>query len=318
MAASPEVGGGGGAATKWPAYVRMCRPGNLPASLLFVVGGAMAATHDLRSAVRWPVLLAAATTGLVTTSSCVVNDYFDYRIGTDEGDEGNLLSKGELDVEEVKAFVSKMYSALLYLVCLAPTAPIRLLLMAGSVSTFVYTKRLKPYTWFKNGAVAFICAMAPAVGGMAAALDPVTGRVPLGQHAFSAFALQGSTLLGLTVSSFPCSFPAVASCAAVVVIFFIFFFLTPSSLLTRCMLASSIAWHQRRQTKRRDTQKAALFLGVMHREVLMDITDVRGDAATGIRTVPVVFGVRRAALVAAILAGAQVAAVAATAVATAA
>ena len=58
MAASPEVGGGGGAATKWPAYVRMCRPGNLPASLLFVVGGAMAATHDLRSAVRWPVLCA--------------------------------------------------------------------------------------------------------------------------------------------------------------------------------------------------------------------------------------------------------------------
>ena len=40
---------------------------------------------------------------------------------------------------------------------------------------------------------------------------------------------------------------------------------------------------------------AYLFLGIMHREVLMDINDVRGDAEACVRTLPVVLG-RRAAL----------------------
>ena len=178
-----------GPSSKWPAYVQMCRPGNLPASLLFVLGGAMATTHDPAAALRWPVLLAAANTCLVTTSSCVVNDYFDFRVGTDADDDGNLVASGALALEDVKGFVSKLYSVLLYGICLAPTAPIRLLLMAGSVSTFVYTKRLKPYTWLKNLSVAFICAMAPAVGGMAASLDPATFRPPIGEHAVSLVAV---------------------------------------------------------------------------------------------------------------------------------
>ena len=44
---------------------------------------------------------------------------------------------------------------------------------------------------------------------------------------------------------------------------------------------------------------AAVFLGVLHREVLMDVLDVSGDASAGVRTLPVVYGVRRAAAAAA-------------------
>ena len=40
---------------------------------------------------------------------------------------------------------------------------------------------------------------------------------------------------------------------------------------------------------------AYLFLSIMHREVLMDINDTRGDQEAGVRTLPVVFG-RKAAL----------------------
>ena len=43
---------------------------------------------------------------------------------------------------------------------------------------------------------------------------------------------------------------------------------------------------------------AYLFLLIMHREILMDINDTRGDAEMGVRTVPVVFG-RDTALMAA-------------------
>ena len=55
---------------------------------------------------------------------------------------------------------------------------------------------------------------------------------------------------------------------------------------------------------------AALFLGVAHRELLMDITDVASDAATGIKTVPVVYGKKKAALAATAFAAAAAAAVA--------
>ena len=40
---------------------------------------------------------------------------------------------------------------------------------------------------------------------------------------------------------------------------------------------------------------AYLFLCIMHREILMDINDTRGDQEAGVRTLPVVFG-RKAAL----------------------
>ena len=40
---------------------------------------------------------------------------------------------------------------------------------------------------------------------------------------------------------------------------------------------------------------AYLFLAIMHREVLMDINDTRGDQEAGVRTLPVVFG-RKVAL----------------------
>ena len=43
---------------------------------------------------------------------------------------------------------------------------------------------------------------------------------------------------------------------------------------------------------------AALFCGILHREILMDLNDVDGDRENGVHTVPVVLG-KRAALAAA-------------------
>ncbi|GMI48519.1 hypothetical protein TrCOL_g1376 [Triparma columacea] len=39
----------------------------------------------------------------------------------------------------------------------------------------------------------------------------------------------------------------------------------------------------------------SIGLGILHREILMDIQDVRGDEVAGVKTVPVVYGARRAA-----------------------
>jgi len=43
---------------------------------------------------------------------------------------------------------------------------------------------------------------------------------------------------------------------------------------------------------------SAIFFGILHREILMDIQDVPGDRAANIRTIPVVYGATKAASVA--------------------
>lgn len=217
----------------------MCRVDNLPASFVFVAGGAAAATHQARLALSPPVLVAALCTMLITATSMVSNDYFDYRTGTDVVDEGNVLARHDLSLAQAKRFVSRCYSALLLLICLAPLASVRLLLTAGAISTFLYTKYLKPVTWIKNASVAFICALAPAVGGISAC-----GSLQ------AALFSPGSRCGGLTL---------------------------------------------------------AMFCGIMHREILMDVVDAPADAASGVVTAPVKHGAAFASMAAVLLSGAMTA-----------
>jgi heme O synthase-like polyprenyltransferase len=144
-------------------YAEMCRLDNLPASFFFVAGGAVAATNSVQAVMVSAVLLVALCTMMITATSMVANDYFDYKKGTDAADTGNALTRQALKPEDAKAFVGKCYTLLLLLICVVPEAPVRILLMAGGISTFTYTKRFKPVTWLKNASVAFICALAPAV-----------------------------------------------------------------------------------------------------------------------------------------------------------
>ena len=213
---------------RWKLYAEMCRPSNLLPSFIFVVGGAFSCTRDASSIFNPMVLLSALATMIITSTSMVSNDYFDHQKGTDILDNGNVLARAELTPKQAKDFVSKFYSALLILICFAPTSAIRVLLMSGSISTFLYTRHFKPVTWLKNVSVAFICALAPAVGGMSAVA--ASGGGPL-----EAFLLPESKCAGLTIS---------------------------------------------------------LFLGIMHRELLMDVVDTSADAASGVKTVPVKYGER--------------------------
>jgi len=215
-------------------YLEMCRIDNLPASFIFVAGGAVAATHRLGDVLSPSVLLAALCTVLITATSMVVNDYFDFRVGTDEGDEGNVLARKALLPAQAKYFAARTYGALMFLICLAPFASVRVILMSGTISTFLYTKYLKPVTWMKNVSVASVCAFAPAVGGICACGG-------LG----SLFTSSGGHCLGLS---------------------------------------------------------AALFFGIMHREILMDVVDVKADKVSGIITIPVKYGAHFASKVAVLLA----------------
>mmetsp|Transcript_12682 Transcript_12682/g.29810 ORF Transcript_12682/g.29810 Transcript_12682/m.29810 type:complete len:363 (+) Transcript_12682:111-1199(+) len=208
-------------------YLEMARVENIPAAYMFVMGGAAIATRSASVFLDPQVSLVAWCTVLITVTSMVVNDYFDYRLGTDtvEGAKDNVLARKCLTLEQAKAFVSRLYSVLLLSICLVPSTPVRFLLMAGSITTFLYTQHLKPVTFLKNAACGFICCLAPAVGGMIA-LHPAPAFVA------------AKPVMGITM---------------------------------------------------------ALLFGIMHREILMDITDEVADRNSGVKTIPVRWGPMAAA-----------------------
>ena len=112
--------------TDWDAYISACRPGNLPASAIFVYSGAWAATKSWAPLLQPSVFLVAFCTMLITTTSMVANDYFDYRLGTDSEDTKNVIVQGEPSVRYLPpclpAFLPRWSpSRVSYLILACPT-----------------------------------------------------------------------------------------------------------------------------------------------------------------------------------------------------
>ena len=59
------------------------------------------------------------------------------------GAKDNVLARKCLSLDQAKGFVSRLYSVLLLAICLVPSTPVRFLLMAGSITTFLYTQHIK-------------------------------------------------------------------------------------------------------------------------------------------------------------------------------
>lgn len=215
-------------ARKLTALWRMSRPQNIPLSALLVLAGAFGAAGRawlVLPSVRVQVLLCIALTVMVTTSSCVVNDYFDFLSATDseESQGSRPLVRGDISPAEVKRALKWIYFVLLVCISLVETRALRVYVLLNAVLTYVYTKSLKPrgFLW-KNGCVSLIIAAAIGLGAVAVQAE-----------AADALVLGLSTVL-------------------------------PAMVVTFC--------------------------GIFAREIIMDVSDVEGDRATGVRTLPVVAG----------------------------
>lgn len=215
-------------AKKILALWRMSRPQNIPMSMLLVLAGAFGAGGSAwlsMPGVRAQVLLCIFITVLVTTSSCVVNDYYDFLSATDseESQGSRPLVKGDISAPEVKRVLKWVYFIVLVCICFVETSALRIYVLLNAVLTYLYTKALKPrgFMW-KNGCVSLIIAMAIGLGAVAVQSETA-----------------GSLARGLATV-----FPAMV----------------------------------------------ATFFGIFAREVIMDVSDVEGDTAAGIRTLPVVAG----------------------------
>lgn len=155
---------------------RMTRPENFPGVVLFhMVGIRLAlqrtpfASHYWRILLREPTLWITLVVLLLTSStSMVVNDYYDAKLGRDDTSKHKPLVDGEVPLRVARTFVSYLYGAALLGLAFVPGIPTRLSVVIGLMLTYLYTQYLKPVTWWKNVVCASLIALSPLTSGSAA------------------------------------------------------------------------------------------------------------------------------------------------------
>lgn len=154
---------------------KLTRPENFPGIVLFHMTGIYLALQHLSQTDQfWKILLTEPTmwltlTALILTSSTsmVVNDYYDAKLGRDANKHKPLVD-GELPFFVARRYVSYLYAAALICVAFLPGVPTRLAVILGLMLTYSYTKHFKPVTWLKNVVCAALIALAPLTSGSAA------------------------------------------------------------------------------------------------------------------------------------------------------
>eukprot|EP00538_Stauroneis_constricta_P013255 CAMPEP_0119558188 /NCGR_PEP_ID=MMETSP1352-20130426/10291_1 /TAXON_ID=265584 /ORGANISM="Stauroneis constricta, Strain CCMP1120" /LENGTH=607 /DNA_ID=CAMNT_0007605463 /DNA_START=49 /DNA_END=1872 /DNA_ORIENTATION=- len=217
-----------------PDLINMTRPINDPGVVLFHMVGiwlAIASLPNASMATFWqvamhPSMLVVLVALLLTSStSMLVNDYYDTKLGNDSHKLYQPLKDHVVPMNVAKRFLSVLYAAALVCTTMVPGIPARLSVMTGLILTFWYTQHLKPRTWLKNGVCASLIALAPLTSGMAT---------------FSLLGMQKTIERG------------------------------PISPLLRLV--------------------GLLFVGILGREISMDLNDRIEDKHHGVWTVPVVYG----------------------------
>jgi len=117
---------------------------------------------------------------LVSSTSMVVNDYYDAKLGRDQNMERPLVT-GDLSFKLVRRYLSLLYAIALLSCAFLPGALARLSVIFSLMLTYWYTNHLKPLTWVKNAVCAFLIAFAPLTSG-SAALHLVSGGLFHGLH----------------------------------------------------------------------------------------------------------------------------------------
>lgn len=162
---------------------QMVRPANFPVIVLFHMLGvylALSGQGPSSNNLYWSILLREPTMWLVlaailltSSTSMVVNDYYDAKLGRDmllnvNGSDDVVLAQGRVSFEVARRFLSYLYGASLVIMACLPGVPTRLAVVGGLVLTFFYTQSLKPMTWVKNLVCASLVALSPLTSGLAA------------------------------------------------------------------------------------------------------------------------------------------------------
>lgn len=157
-------------------FFKLTRPSNFPSIVFLHLLGIFLALPDslplsvfrtLSLDLRMQLVLLSVM--LTSATSMIVNDYYDTKLGRDDAQhDDSPLVRGDVQLAQVKQFLSGLYAAALVCVAFLPGIPTRLSVLVGLMMTYWYTQHLKPITFVKNTVCAGLVALSPLTSGSAA------------------------------------------------------------------------------------------------------------------------------------------------------
>jgi len=151
---------------KFSSYLKITRPEGLPYEFAMPLFGSYLATKSLSVIINPYALLMGIISAIVASNSMVINDYYDYKLGTDTEKKNKVLNNKELTTEEVLYFSTYLAITSYYLCSLIANNMVRDIISNTIIFTYLYTPVFKSIPLIKNVIVALIITQAPLTGAL--------------------------------------------------------------------------------------------------------------------------------------------------------
>lgn len=147
-------------------YIKITRPEGLPYEFALPLFGSYLATKSIETLLNPPAILMGIISAIIASNSMVINDYYDYKLGTDKDKSLKVLNKKDLTTEEVLYFSTYLGLLSYYLSSLINNNLIRHIISNTIIVTYLYTPVLKNIPLLKNIIVSLIIAQSPLTGAL--------------------------------------------------------------------------------------------------------------------------------------------------------
>ena len=147
-------------------YIKITRPEGLPYEFALPLFGSYLATKSIETLLNPPAILMGIISAIIASNSMVINDYYDYKLGTDKDKSLKVLNKKDLTTEEVLYFSTYLGLLSYYLSSLINNNLIRHIISNTIIVTYLYTPVFKNIPLLKNIIVSLIITQSPLTGAL--------------------------------------------------------------------------------------------------------------------------------------------------------
>lgn len=147
-------------------YIKITRPEGLPYEFALPLFGSYLATKSIETLLNPYAILMGIISAIIASNSMVINDYYDYKLGTDKDKSLKVLNKKDLTTEEVLYFSTYLGLLSYYLSSLINNNLIRHIISNTIIVTYLYTPVFKNIPLLKNIIVSLIITQSPLTGAL--------------------------------------------------------------------------------------------------------------------------------------------------------
>ena len=149
-------------------YYKLSRPNSLIYEFALPITGSYLSTKKVAVLYNPNVILVGLLSVIIASNCMIINDYYDYLLGTDKFKKDKILNEKLLLPNEV--FHTSTYITLLsyYLISLITNNMSRFILSNSIILGYLYTPIFKNFTFVKNLVVSFIISQSIVVGCLVA------------------------------------------------------------------------------------------------------------------------------------------------------